>query len=77
MAQGKISRSDVALRLQFILTILKNLSAYQLSMEELEKYRVALMTKLKKAEKRRKIGLHRGLRIAIQQIFEAIKKAEN
>ena len=77
VGQGKIRRSHVALRHQFILNILKNLPTYQLPMEELEKYRVALTMRWEKEqqEKKMKHG-SKGLRIAISQVLGAIEKAE-
>ena len=77
MAQGKVRRSYVALRSQFILKILNNLASYQLPIEELEKYRMALT--IRRENEKLKPGSRRsgkGLRIAIVQILEAIKKAE-
>ena len=77
VAQGKVRRSYVALRSQFILKILNNLASYQLPIEELEKYRMALT--IRRENEKLKPGSRRsgkGLRIAIVQILEAIKKAE-
>ena len=77
MAQGKIRRSYVALRHQFILSILKNLANYQLPMEELEKYRTALTQRLdSRLAKVKPAQGSKGLRIAISQLLEAIEKAE-
>ena len=75
VGQGKIRRSHVALRHQFILNILKNLPTYQLPMEELEKYRVALTMRWEKEQQEKKHG-SKGLRIAISQVLGAIEKAE-
>ena len=78
VAQGKIRRSYVALRHQFILKILKNLASYELPMEELEKYRVALTMRWEN-EAKMKPGSRqggKGLRIAIRQLLDAFEKAE-
>ena len=69
----------MALRHQFILKILKNLASYQLPMEELEKYRVALTMRREIHQAKMKPGsrqIGKGLRIAIGQILDAIEKAE-
>ena len=76
MAQGKIRRSYVALRHQFILSILKNLANYQLPMGELEKYRTALTMHRDNRAKLKPEQGSKGLRIAISQLLEAIEKAE-
>ena len=77
VAQGKIRRSHVALRSQFILSILKNLASYRLPMEELEKYLAALtMCREKNRAKMKPEQGSKGLRIAIRQLLEAIEKAE-
>ena len=66
----------MALRHQFILSILKNLANYQLPMEELEKYRTALTMRRDSRAKMKPAQGSKGLRIAISQLLEAIEKAE-
>ena len=66
----------MALRHQFILSILKNLANYQLPMEELKKYRTALTMRWENRAKVKPEQGSKGLRIAISQLLEAIEKAE-
>ena len=73
MAQGKIKRSHVALRHEMVLKILRNLTRYNLPMEEMEKFRVALTSRLTQVLKIRPNG-GKQLKIVIGHVLEAIKK---